>query len=70
MSFQFALYYNIVCFILQEDESEFGASMIDDPGTPEHIPDVEEKKVILASAMEIEGKKKKSEFFMMTRDFG
>ena len=42
---------------MQEDKSEFDSSMIDDPGTPEYIPDVEEKNVNLSSAVMVEGKK-------------
>ena len=42
---------------MQEDESEFDSSMTDDPGTPEYITDVDEKKVNVLSTMKIEGKK-------------
>ena len=43
-------------FVFQEYGSEFDSSMIDDPGTPECIPDVEEKKVNLSSAVMVQGK--------------
>ena len=43
--------------LLQENESEFDSSMMDDPDTPEYIlRNIEEKKVNISSPMKIKGK--------------